>query len=295
MRGNRLGYLIKEGIKSIFTHGFMSFASVTIIVACLIIMGSFSLLAINVDNIITKLEQQNEILAFVDETLTEEEARELQPRIEAIPNVSSVRFVTRDEAMTSFVEEFDNQSMFSDVDSSVFRHRYVIYLDDIALMETTADAIREVRGIARVNALLEISRGFIAVRNVVTVVCLILIAILFVVSIFIMSNTIKLATFGRKEEIAIMKMVGASNFFIRCPFVVEGLVLGLLGGGIAFFLQWGIYALVSEKTAASLIGTFITVVPFASLATPLVAVFLAVGLVVGIFGSNIAIRNYLKV
>ncbi len=305
MKLNRTGYLFKEGIKSIFTHGFMSFASVTIIVACLIIMGSFSLLALNVDQIIGELEQENEILAYVDDTPYEntaegaaeylEDARDIQPRLEAIPNVREVKFVSRDDAMNSFVSQYDDESMFSDVDSSVLRHRYIIYLDDISLMETTAEEIENVRGIAKVNAHLEISKGFIMVRNIISVVSMILIVILFVVSIFIMANTIKLATFGRKEEIAIMKMVGAGNFFIRCPFVVEGLILGLFGGAVAFFIQWGIYTLVSDKVMSGIIGNFVTIIPFASLMWPVLIVFAAVGLIVGAFGSNIAIRNYLKV
>lgn len=295
MKLNRFGYLLREGFKSIFTHGFMSFASVTIIVACLIIMGSFSLLAVNVDEIITELEQQNEILAFVDDSLSEDEAKEIQLRIEALDNVRQVEFVSRDEAMSNFVAQYDDESMFSDVDSSVLRHRYIIYLDDIALMEKTAGEIESIKGIAKVNAHLEISNGFITVRNIVTAVSLVLIAILFVVSIFIMQNTIKLATYGRREEIAIMKMVGAGNFFIRCPFVIEGLILGLVGGVLAFFIQWGIYSLMCDRVMSGIIGNFVSVIPFQALMWPVLAVFVAVGLIVGVFGSNIAIRNYLKV
>ncbi len=295
MKVNRFSYLFKEGIKSIFTHGFMSFASVTIIVACLIIMGSFSLLAVNVDSIISELEQENEILAFVDETLSTEEVLDIRARLEAIPNVRSVQFTNRDDAMTNFVNQFDDPNQFSDLDSSVFRHRYVIYLDDLSLMETTAASIGETRGIAAIRAHLEISRGFIMVRNIVSMVSLIFIVILFVVSAFIMANTIKLSTFNRKEEIAIMKMVGAGNAFIRAPFVVEGIVLGLLGGGIAFFFEWGVYSLIYNKVMTGMVGVFVTLIPFEYLMWPVLLVFMAVGLVVGVFGSNIAIRNYLIV
>lgn len=295
MKVNRFSYLIKEGIKSIFTHGFMSFASVTIIVACLIIMGSFSLLAVNVDSLISELEQENEILAFVDETLTTEEVLDIRARLEAIPNVRSVQFINRDDAWTNFVSKFDNPSQFSDLDGSTLRHRYVIYLDDLSLMGSTAEAVKDTRGIADISAHLEISQGFIMVRNIVSVISLVFIVILFIVSIFIMANTIKLATFNRKEEIAIMKMVGAGNSFIRTPFVVEGIVLGLLGGGIAFFIEWGIYSLLCGKVMSSLVGAFVTMIPFNVLMWPVLLVFMGVGLVVGVFGGNIAIRNYLKV
>lgn len=292
---NKLGYLAGEGFKSIFTHGFMSFASVTIIIACLTIMGSFSLLAVNIDALIDSLESENEMLAFVDENVPDDEARAIEDKLVDIPNVASVKFVSRDEAMDSFKDEYENSSIFDEIDSTVFRHRYVVYLDDISLMEQTKAQLETVSGIADVSAQLEISKGFVTVRNIVSAVSLVLIVILFVVSVFIMSNTIKLTTFGRREEIAIMKMVGATNGFIRTPFIIEGLVLGIIGSGIAFLIQWGIYILICDKVMASIAGAYITVLPFSVLMAPVALVFLAVGVVVGTFGGSIAIRNYLKV
>jgi len=295
MKLNRLFHLTKEGIKSIFTHGFMSFASVTIIVACLLIMGSFSLLSFNINEMISEMERDNEILAFVDEELSDEEAMDIQHRLEVISNISSVRFVSREEAFENFKAEYDDDSRFDDLPDTTLRHRYAIHLEDLALMENTAADIKAVNGIADVGAELEIGKAIIVVRNVISVVSLIIIAILFVVSVFIMNNTIKLATYSRREEIAIMKMVGASNAFIRFPFVIEGLILGLLGGAIAFFAQWGLYSLVTEKLMTSLVGTLVSVVAFQTLLWPMLAVFLGIGLIVGVFGSSVAIRNYLKV
>ncbi len=295
MKANRFFYLIKEGIKSIFTHGFMSFASVTIIVACLIIMGSFSLLSFNIDAMISEMERDNEILAFVDDELSDEEAMAIQHRLEAVSNVSSVRFVSREEAFENFKAEYDDADRFNDLPDTTLRHRYVIHLDDLALMEATSEDIKAINGIADVGAELEISKAIILIRNVISMVSLFIIAILFVVSVFIMNNTIKLATYSRKEEIAIMKMVGASNSFIRFPFVVEGMILGLLGGGIAFFIQWGLYSLVTEKIMTSLIGGLVSVIAFDVIFWPLLAIFLGIGLLVGVFGSSVAIRNYLKI
>ena len=297
MKVNRLGYLIKEGFLSIFTHGFMSFACVMVIVVCLLIMGIFSVLAYVVDLNIDKLEQQNQILAFVDESLSTEEAMEIGKRLEAIDNVKEIEFVSRETAMENFINERakENRDMYSDLTPSVFRNRYVIYLNDLSMMDLTDDAVRAVNGIAETSASRELSRWFIAFRNVVTLVSVILIVILFVVSVFIMQNTIKLATFSRREEIGIMKIVGASNSFIRCPFVVEGLILGLLGGVIAFFALWGIYQLASEKVLSGMLVNMLVVPDFHMMMIPILVIYLVIGLVVGTFGSNIAIRNYLKV
>ena len=292
---SKLGYLIKEGFRGVFKHGFMTFASVTIMVACLVIMGCFSLLSLNIDALIRKVESQNEIVAYVDESLSVEDAQAIQAEIERVPNIRQVEFVTREEAMEKFAEEHGTVNYFSNLDSSVFRHRFIIYIEDISLMEDTLANIEKVPGIADTNAYPELAKSFVTVRNVVSAVSLVLVVILLVISVFIISNTIKLTSFGRREEIAIMKMVGANNAFIRFPYVVEGLTVGIMGSVIAFLIQWGIYVLVSDKVMASIAGSFMEVIPYNTLMLPVGMVFLAIGLIVGAFGGNIAIRNYLKV
>ena len=294
MRLSRSGYLIREGFRSITTHGFMSFATVAIIMACLIIIGSVSLLSVNIDAIIKGLEDQNEVVAFVDETYTQEEAAALESQIAALDNISSVQFVTRTEAMDNFMGNY-SKDLMEGIDETVFRDRYIIHLTDIALMAQTKTALMVVEGVAKVNAHLDYAKIFVTIRNIVSIVSLVLIVMLVFVSVFIMTNTIKLATFGRREEIAIMKMVGANNGFIRLPFVVEGLVLGILGGGLAFLAEWGIYTVLTGKLIGSLTGSFITVVPFSNLAMEMFIAYMGTSILVGIFGALNAIRNYLKV
>lgn len=294
MRLNKWGYLIREGFRSIMTHGFMSFATVTIIIACLIIMGSVTLLSVNIDAFIADLENENEVVAFVEETYTDEQAKLVGDAIKAVDNVSEVEFVSREAAMENFMGKYD-KGLREGIDAEVFRHRYVIKLTDIALMEQTQMNLEAVEGVADVNAHLEYASAFITIRNIVTVVSLVLIAMLVFVSFFIMSNTIKLATFGRREEIAIMKMVGASNTFIRMPFVIEGLVLGVVGGGLAFLAEWGIYEVITSKVVGGIAGNIINVVPFQSLSMMVFIAYMAVGVLVGMFGGVNAIRNYLKV
>ena len=291
----RLGYLIREGFRSIFTHSFMSFATVTIIVACLIIMGSVSLLSLNIDALIKDLEDQNEIVVFVDESIPDEEsAKEIQKSIEALENISSVEFVSRGDAMGNFMSKYD-ESLMEGIDETVFRHRFIVHLTDIAKMSETKMDLESLKGVAKVNAHLDYAQSFVTIRNVVSAVSLVLIVILVFVSFFIMSNTIKLATFGRREEIAIMKMVGATNAFIRLPFVVEGLVLGILGGGLAFLAEWGLYNVVTGRLVGSITGSLLNVIPFQTVALPVFVIFMAIGVLVGAFGGVNAIRNYLKV
>lgn len=293
MDGNQALYHIREGFRSIFTHGLMSFASVCMIVACLLIMGSFSLVAVNANSMLEDLERDNEILAYVDDEFTDPES--LQSRIEAIPNVTSATFISKSQAMAEFKAQQDDPSLFEDLPSNTLRDRYQIHIDDIELMEDTVKLIGDVSGIARVQAALEIADGFVMVRNVASAIAIILVVMLVVISIFIISNTIRLATFTRRDEIAIVKMCGATNWFIRWPFMIEGVILGLLGAVIAFFVQWGIYGLLGRAMANSGILSLIDTIPFKDLAGTVLLAFLAVGFVIGAGGSVLAIRKFLKV
>jgi len=291
---NRFGYYIKEGVTSIFAHSLMSFASICIIAAFLVIMGAFILLAVNINDIVGELENENIILAYVDENLSESDARALRPTLRRIPNVTDAKFVTREEAMYSFIGKYENTERYSDVEASWFRHRYAVYVEDIALLADTQRALRDVYGIEKVNANLTIAKGLVSVRNVISGVSLVIVAVLLAISLFIMSNTIKLATFERREEIAIMKMVGATNSFIRWPFVYEGFILGITGSMSAFAALWGLYRLATSRTVELETG-LLNLVPFANASLPLFVLFAAIGFGVGVGGSSMALNRYLKV
>ena len=288
-------YYCSEGFHSIFTHGFMSFAAVCMIVACLLIMGSFSLVAVNLNHMLGDLEAQNEFLAYVDETYTEEEARALQPEIEAIPNVSEVTFVTRAEAMDDYRAGREDNPLLADLPDEVLRDRFEIHVDDIELMGETVDQVEQITGVADTRAEMEIAQGFVMVRNIAAGVAVVLVSMLAVVSLFIIANTIKLATFNRREEIAIMKMCGATNSFVRWPFVFEGMILGLTGAVVGFFLQWGIYSLVSRAISGSDTIQLIKVLAFQPMALWVLLAFLITGLLIGVVGSMLAIRKFLQV
>ena len=289
------GYYISEGVHSIFTHGFMSFAAVCMIVACLLIMGSFSLVAVNLDHMLGDLEAENEFLAYIDETYTEEQARSVQSAIERIPNVSEAIFVTRQEALDDFLEGRQENELLNDLPAQVLRDRYRIHVDDIEELKQTSEAVKKVAGVADVKAAVEIAQGFVLVRNIATGVALVLIGILLVVSLFIISNTIKLATFYRREEIAIMKMCGATDGFIEWPFVVEGLILGLTGALVAFFAQWGVYHLVGKMVIQGNGLSLITMVSYGSMVKTILGIFCGTGALIGVGGSLLAIRKFLQV
>lgn len=296
MKRHATSYFLTEGVRSIFLHGFMSFAAVGVIVACLLIMGSFSLLAVNIDELIRGLETENEILVYVDETLSDSEARSVGSRISTIENVADRVFVSREEALEDYVSklgEKDQALMEGYDENNNIRHRYRVFLSDINLVDETVKKIEAISGVAEVRVDMVVARGLISTRRIVETVSITLIIALLIVSLFIISNTIKLATFDRREEIGIMRIVGATKSFIRWPFVVEGFLLGVTASVVAFFLQWILYSWFTGSVLGNI--AMIEIISFGDMFLPILLVFLLTGFTVGVGGSLLTIRKFLKV
>ena len=295
MKLNNIGYLLKEGFRGIFLHGFMSFAAVCVTVACLVIVGSFSALAYNLDEMVKELNQTSEILVYIDADLSDAEARSIGTKINLLDNVLQATFVSREEALEDFIADHDGDSAFSGVQASDLRHRYVVTLEDNTKMEQTDAQLKQLPGVAKTNAAYELAKGFSTIQDVLHMVSAAIIAVLLAVSLLIISNTVKLAMYDRKDEIAIMKMVGATNGFIRLPFVVEGFTLGMMGAILAFGLEWVGYDALIQKIAAVDALQLFNFVSFQELLIPMVVVFAAAGMFVGIVGSWTSIRKFMNV
>ena len=294
-RRSNLGYYIKAGVGSIFTHGFMSFASVVIIIACLVIMGSFLLVALNVNEIIDEIESRNQMQAFIDPDIPDVEAMDLVREILNDENVVEAVFIDRETAWERFRDELDDPTLVIGIEGNPLRARFLITLEDIGEMEATEVRILNIPGVENVNADTDMADDFIAMRNAVGMVFMAIVGVLLIISVFIIANTIKLATFDRREEIAIMRMVGATNWFIRWPFIFQGFLLGLTGAAFAFVLQWGLYEALAGQIMGLLGGGLIRMISFGTVANYMLLIFAGTGFVVGTLGSVIAIRNYLKI
>ena len=295
MKINNLGYLLKEGFRGIFLHGFMSFAAVCVTVACLLIVGSFSILVYNVNIMVDELNKTNEVLVYVDETLPDAEARSVGTKINQILNVQNSQFVSREEALQEFIADHQGDEAFSGVEAKDLRHRYVVTLIDNTQIKETVAQLSGISGVAKINAAYELAEGFSTLKNVLQIASIAIIIVLLVVSLLIISNTVKLAMYDRRDEIAVMKMVGATNGFIRLPFVVEGFSLGMMGAVIAFGVEWLMYdALVARIASVDTLKLF-TFVPFTELLVPMIVTFVAAGLFVGVVGSWNSIRKFLDV
>ena len=245
---------------------------------------------------VDKLNQTSEIMVYVDSSLSDAEARSISTRINQLDNVQKAVFVSREEALENFVNDHNNNAAFNGVQAEDLRHRYVVTLEDNTLMEQTDNQLQQIPGVAKTDAAYELAEGFTTIQNVLNIASVALIAMLLVISLLIISNTIKLAMYDRRDEIAIMKMVGATNSFIRLPFVVEGFTLGMTGAVLAFGLEWVLYDTLVERISSVDALRLFSFVPFTGdLMIPMLLTFGSAGLFVGIVGSWTSIRKFMDV
>ena len=261
----------------------------------LLIVGSFSILSYNLDVMVEELNKTSEILVYVDSAMSDAEARSIGTKINTLNNILKATYISREDALEDFVEDHEGDSAFSGVQAQDLRHRYVVVLEDNTQMKQTDNQLKQIPGVAKTNAEYELAEGFTTIEEVLRIVSLAVIAVLLVVSLLIISNTVKLAMYDRRDEIAIMKMVGATNAFIRLPFQVEGFTLGMLGATLAFGLEWVLYDALTIRIAEIDSLQLFKLVEFQELLIPMVATFAAAGLFVGIVGSWTSIRKFMNV
>ena len=292
----RFGYYCKEGFRNIFKHGFMSIAAVLIMIACLILTGTVTLIAYNIDLSIVELQQSNEIVVWIDDSLTTREARSLGSQFDRIDNIATIEFIDRDEALEDYRQQLgDDADILEDFssDNNPLRNSFVFTLRDPALADETIQQIEAVEGADDVRADEAVIARLMQIQNVFNIVALAMVVGLAVISVFIISNTVKLAMFARREEISIQKIVGATNWFIRWPFVIEGMVLGLLAGGLAFLAEWALYTEMFNIIGGVI--PYFQLLPFESVRWLVLSVYLGAGVLFGIGGSVTSIRKFMNV
>lgn len=288
-----ISYFCREGFSNIFLHGFMSFAAIGIIAACLLITGSMSLISMNIAQKIQELQDESEIVIYLDESIPREQAEAFQDKLLEIDNVSQADFVPNEQALADCQEEFGSLFDGFDQTNNPLRDGYRIHLKDISQASQTVDQIQSLEGVANIRVNEDTISMLVKIQKMFQVISIGLLIALGGISLFIISNTVKMAMFSRREEIAIMKMVGATDWFIRWPFIIEGFLIGLAGGLIAFFAQWALYERM-DATIQGMIGIF-KMIGFSTIWMPTFGIFLLAGVLIGVVGSVLTIRKFLDV
>ncbi len=293
----KLKYLTKEGFRNLRVNKPMTAASITVLISCLLMVGVAFMLLINIEAFISEIEQENVIMVYADTEISGYDYIRLGQQIQKIDNVGFVEAIKKEDAYKQVLSELDEnlRKYLESVDENPLPDAYRITVSDMTQFATVVDSVKKLNNVLRVHENSTLAQQLAAIRNAVQYVSLGVIILLLLVSMFIISNTIKITMYSRQLEISIMKSVGATNAFIRWPFMVEGMIIGVIAGVITTFCVWGIYELAMNQ----LFYVFSTfgdsqIVPFIDYAPFLAAVFIVAGVFTGVFGSATSISRYLK-
>mgnify|MGYP004507429581 FL=1 len=298
MTGASLKYLIKEGFRNTWTNRMMSIASICVLMSCLVLIGSASMMFLNIDSLLGKIEEENVIMVYISDGTTDEEIANMENEIKACGNIKQVEFVSKEDAWAeqlSTMEEAQAE-FFTQISSDIpLPDAYKVTVENLDQFNDTVSKLKQLQHIDTIRENQNLAKKLVAIRQGITVIAFVIIAVLFVISLFIISNTIKLTVYSRRLEISIMKSVGATNSFVRLPFVVEGMILGIVSGIISLGLVWGLYELAVNEFA-DLLSTFngLDFLKFQNYALPMLGIFVAIGVVTGVGGSLITMSKYLN-
>lgn len=295
MKGTSLKYLTHEAFRNVWVNRLMSLASVTVLMACLIIMGAGIMIYFNINNVVDKVQSQNVVMVYVADDASEDETTQIGTSLKGISNVESCEFVPKEVAFQEQIQSMGGDAaLFEGFDEIPLPDAYKVTVKDLSQFENTVSQIKQINKVDSVRENSDLASKLLSLRHAVSIVSVGLVVMLFLVALFIISNTIRITMFSRKLEISIMKAVGATNWFIRWPFMIEGMILGTISGIVSLGVLWGLYA-VAEKVFAqtlSLIG--FSLVPFSEYWWQILLVFVAIGLFTGGFGSLVSMAKYLK-
>ncbi len=300
MKYSILGYFIGEGFANVFKNKKSTGASLMIMCATMIIFGVFLILGENINHFVSEVEQAQGIQVFATEEATDEQVTELGEKIKAINGVNKIEYVSKEDALNQMKEKFaDNQDLLEgyEGENNIFTASYVVTLTDLNLSTQVQDEISKLDYVKKITSSDETVSTLISLANGIKIVTGVILVLLIVISIFIIANTIKLTVHARRKEISIMKYVGATNGFIRWPFIVEGMIIGIISSLISIILVGLAYNFIADQMVNSqfmkMMG--VSLVSFADMFSSIIFVYMLLGIGIGALGSIISMRKYLKV
>lgn len=302
MRISTVGYSMKQGVKNIGRNKMFSIASVATMAACIFLFGLFYAIVMNFNYIVEKAEEGVAITVFFDDDATEREKEDIGEKLEKAEGVLEVKYVSADEAWDKFKDDYFGESGelaegFKNDNPLANSDNYEVYMADVSKQKDVVSYAETLEGVRKVNKSDVVAKTLTSVNKLVGYISIAIIAILLAVSIFLISNTVTMGITVRREEIAIMKYIGAKDGFVRAPFVVEGLLIGVVGALIPLVLLYFMYdkAVAYVMTRFSLLNNIIDFLPVAHVYRTLLPVGIALGVGIGFVGSFFTIRKHLKV
>ena len=298
MKYNRLGYLIGEGLSNVFKNKKSTMASIIIMCATMIIFGLFLIIGENVNHFVDNLKLQQGFQVFMKENATQEEMDQVKEDIRALDGISTIEFVSKEQGLNTMKEKLkDEKGVLDGFNVKKIKASYIVKVTDLEKSKTIQDEVEKIDNVVKITNSNETAMKLISIAKIIRIATGVILLLLIIISTFIISNTIKLTVHSRRKEISIMKYVGATNSFIRWPFIVEGIVIGIISSMISILIVGGTYNIITTKMAAS---DFVRVmgmnlVGLNEMLVSIIVVYLILGIGIGTVGSVVSMRKYLKV
>ncbi len=297
MTASSFRYLFKEGFRNTWTNRMMSIASICVLMSCLVLMGCATMIFLNIDSLLGRIEDENVVMVFVQDDTTDQELKAMEKALKKTDNIKAVDFVPKEDAYAEQLSTMDEaaRKFFTEISSDIpLPDAFKVTVDDLTKFDRTLNNIKEMEHIETIRENKDLARKLVTIRKGIEIIAVVIVAVLFAISVFIISNTIKLTVYSRRLEISIMKSVGATNGFVRLPFVVEGMILGIVAGIVSLGLVWGFYefAITQFKDLIDSLG--LEALSFMDYALPMLGAFVAIGILTGVGGSIITMSRYLN-
>lgn len=297
MTASSFRYLFKEGFRNIWTNRMMSTASICVLMSCLILIGGASMIFLNIDSLMGRIEEENVIMVYVEDDTTRSELNNMEKSLNRISNIERVDFIAKEVAWQEQLETMDQaqREFFLEISDDIpLPDAYKITVDDLSLFDETVNEIKRLDHIDMVRENRDLAKRLVSIRQGVEVIAIVIVVVLLAISVFIISNTIRLTVYSRRLEISIMKSVGATNSFVRLPFIVEGMILGIISGVVSLGLVWVFYDFAVSQFTDILGYLRLEALNFQDYALVMLGAFVVIGIFTGVGGSAITMGRYLN-
>ena len=297
MTGSSFRYLFKEGFRNTWSNRMMSIASICVLMSCLVLIGCASMIFLNIESLLGRIAEENVVMVYIQDDTSDADIAAMDTQLKGLDNVKEVEFVPKEDAWAdqlSTMEEAQAQ-FFTEISSDIpLPDAFKVTVDDLTYFDQTVSQIEQLDHIDTIRENKDLAEKLVTIRHGVEVISIVIVAVLLAISVFIISNTIKLTVYSRRLEISIMKSVGATNSFVRLPFVVEGMILGIISGVISLGLVWAFYEFAIHQFSDLLSSLQLDALNFADYALPMLGIFIAIGIVTGVGGALISMGRYLN-
>lgn len=297
MTGSSFRYLFKEGFRNTWSNRMMSIASICVLMSCLVLIGCASMIFLNIESLLGRIEEENVVMVYIKDDTADADITAMGNTLKGIDNVKEVEFVPKEDAWAEQLATMEEAQakFFTEISSDIpLPDAYKVTVDDLTYFDQTVNQIEKLDHIDTIRENKDLAEKLVTIRHGVEVISIVIVAVLLAISVFIISNTIKLTVYSRRLEISIMKSVGATNSFVRLPFVVEGMILGIISGVISLGLVWAFYEFAINQFSDLLSSLQLDALNFADFALPMLGIFVAIGIVTGVGGALISMSRYLN-